>query len=288
MITKDYTMNRQTYPLSLSLTYEENTKLKGYLFYLHGGGLLFGTKEDLPAETIEFYCNHGFGIIGLDYGLSPYTKLPEILTDIQDGVDWFLNNQNLLPTPHLPWFLWGRSAGAYLCLISTLLKKFPYPSGVLSNYGYCFLEPGWYQSPSLFYKNPPLIPAPGFEHISSQGACTSATPETRYELYAYARQTGNWIPTFYNGKVKDFLREYTLLLHEIPLDYPPVFLTHALEDPDVPFTESKRLNELLPNSVFHPVSSKEHDFDKNTSSYAVKNMLEHSLEFLERYSSVQR
>lgn len=286
MIIKNFILERQSYPLSLALTYEEDTKLKGYLFYLHGGGLLFGTKGDLPAKTIEFYCKHGFGIIGLDYGLSPYTKIPEILTDIQAGVYWFLDNQDQLPVPDLPWYLWGRSAGAYLCLISTLLKKFPYPKGILSNYGYSFLEPDWYLSPSPYYKNLPLIPAPDYEHLSSQGYCTCATPDKRYELYAFARQSGNWIPAFYNGKIKDFLREYTFLLHEIPSNYPPVFLTHALEDPDVPYTESKRLNEILPISIFHPVSSKEHDFDKNTSSYAVRNMLEHSLEFLEKHSGL--
>lgn len=281
---QDFVISGTSYPLHASLIYNEDVALKGYLLYFHGGGLLFGKKDDLPIQAIDYYCRNGFGIVSFDYGLAPYTKLPEILSDIRDEVFWFLENQNCFPVPDLPWFLWGRSAGAYLCLISTLLKLIPYPSGILSYYGYGFLVPGWFETPNAYYNTFPICAFADFNGIlySNQdgGFYTSGALQTRYSFYVYARQTGMWISLFYEGKLKQFLRDYTFLLHEVPVDFPPVFLTHALQDPDVPFAESKALHQKLLNSVFYPVSASEHDFDRNADSYAARHIMELSCEFL--------
>lgn len=283
MERKDFVIPRSSYSLNASLTYMEEIELKGYLLYFHGGGLLFGTKDDLPEKMIDYYCRNGFGILSFDYGLSPYTKLPGILTDIKDEVSWFLDNQDFLPKAGLPWFLWGRSAGAYLCLISTLLKYIPYPNGILSYYGYGFLEPDWYHLPNPYYNGLPACSFSDFNVFMQEGPCTSAPLQERYSFYVHARQTGNWISLFYNGKTKNFLKKYTFLLHEVPADYPPVFLTHALQDPDVPFAESKALYQKLPSSVFYPVSSSEHDFDRDADSYTTNHILELSFSFLEEH-----
>lgn len=281
---KEFTIEGSSYDLPASLLYHEEVPLKGYLLYVHGGGLLFGTKDDLPEETIQTFCQEGFAILTLSYGLAPYTKLPEILKDLQTSIIWFQNHPELLPASDLPWFLWGRSAGAYLCLIGTLLKILPMPSGILSYYGYGFLEDGWYQTPNPFYCRFPQS-APDLEQLLKEGSCTSGALDQRYGLYVHARQQGNWIPFFFDGKQKEFLREYTFLLHDIPKDFPPVFMTHALQDPDVPFAESKRLKEKLPNAVLHPVSASEHDFDRNPDSFAARNATALTLEFLHQHLS---
>lgn len=276
-----FTIARSSYPLSVSLFYKEDISPKGYLLYFHGGGLLFGTREDLPKETVEFFCQNGFFILAFDYGLAPYTKFPEILLDVKDAILWFLNNQASLFIEKLPWFLWGRSAGAYLCLLSTLTSSHPYPNGILSYYGYGFLEPHWYQIPNDYYNQFPLTDDSDYSTLLLEGPCTCATLEKRYSLYVSARQTGQWISYFYDGKLKEFHRNYTALFHQIPKNYPPVFLTHALQDPDVPFAESKRLQERLPKATLVPISASCHDFDRNSKSYATIQVLEKSLEFLE-------
>lgn len=281
----NFVIPRKSYSLQATLTYKEDVTQKGYLLYFHGGGLLFGKKNDLQKEVMDFYIRNGFGIVSFDYGLAPYTKLPGILTDLKDGVCWFLKHQELFPVPNLPWFLWGRSAGAYLCLISTLLKMIPYPSGILSYYGYGFLEPDWFLQPNAYYNRFPASTSSDFDAFmngdSMDGFCTSGSLQTRYSIYVHARQTGTWIPLFYEGKCKDFLRKYTFLLHEVPEDFPPVFLTHALQDPDVPFAESKALQQKLPNCVFCPVFASEHDFDRNAESYTTRHVLEMSMAFLD-------
>lgn len=276
---KDFMIHREGYLLNASLTYDELVPQKGYVLYFHGGGLLFGNKDDLPKEMIDSFCSNGYGILAFEYGLAPGTKLPGILDDIRACVLWFLEYQTEFASRNLPWFLWGRSAGAYLCLIAVLLKKIPYPSGILSYYGYGFLEPDWYQTPNPYYSQFPVCLPSDCGSSPSNTVCTLGSLEVRYGLYVQARQRGDWISHFYEGKTKDFLKEYTFLLHEIPEDFPPVFLTHAFEDPDVPFEESKALSRKVPNSVFYPVASSEHDFDRNMSS-AAKRIVGLSCEFL--------
>lgn len=284
---EEFVISRESYSLQASLTYKEDVKLKAYLLYFHGGGLLFGFKEDLPKQVTDYYNKNGVGVLSFDYGLAPYTKLPDILEDIRHEVLWFLEHQELLPVQNLSWFLWGRSAGAYLCLLCTLLKKIPYPCGILSYYGYGFLEPDWFQLPNDYYNSLPACSSSDFDrflHHPSEGTpCTTGTLQTRYALYIHARQTGTWISLFYDGKIKDFLKEYSFLLNKVPADFPPVFLTHAFHDPDVPFAESKALHEKLPRSVFYPVSSSEHDFDRNVDSYTARHILELSYAFLEEH-----
>ena len=49
------------------------------VIYIHGGGLLWGTREEIQEEMVQFYLNNGFSLFSIDYRLAPETKLPDIL-----------------------------------------------------------------------------------------------------------------------------------------------------------------------------------------------------------------
>ena len=95
----------------------QNRKNKAIL-YLHGGGLLYGSKKDLPSMYIHLLQEAGYDLIALDYPLAPEASLSDILDCLQQGLDWFKHNAlSTLQLTSTDYFLFGRSAGAFLCLV---------------------------------------------------------------------------------------------------------------------------------------------------------------------------
>ena len=52
------------------------------VFYLHGGGLLYGERDDLPLPYIELLTKAGYTVIAADYPLAPESALPDIMAAI--------------------------------------------------------------------------------------------------------------------------------------------------------------------------------------------------------------
>ena len=60
---------------------------KEAIIYLHGGGLVFGQRDDLPLAYIESFTNAGHPVITLDYLLAPEVKLPTILATLKQTLE---------------------------------------------------------------------------------------------------------------------------------------------------------------------------------------------------------
>src|SRR4051812_46544802 len=56
--------------------------------WIHGGGLINGHREQVSAQVREFAKANGFVLVSLDYRLAPETKLPAILSDLEDAFRW--------------------------------------------------------------------------------------------------------------------------------------------------------------------------------------------------------
>lgn len=282
---KKRTIHVNDAPVNLQavLYQEELIPMKGVLLYFHGGGLLFGYKEDLPAYHIETLCENGYGILAFDYRLSPASSVDEIMEDVIRCINWYLDNCTTLFGKQLPYFLWGRSAGAYLCLMAGNKTFSQRPAGIISYYGYAFLVDDWFNTPAPYYQTLPLPETDILSDTEKSALCVKALPEQRYILYAKARQTGSWVRQFFNGREKDFYLNYTLRSAKDFSQYPPVFLTHSFHDPDVPYQESQRLAELLPRTQFHPVSGETHDFDRDADTWFVRDIIHKTVCFLDNH-----
>lgn len=121
------------------------------IVYIHGGGLVWGSKEDLKEEQIHFYLEDGFNIFSIDYRLAPETKLPEIKTDIADALLWVKQEG----TKHFNYdpnkiVVIGGSAGGFLSLLTGIFEV--KPNAIVSFYGYGDLTGDWAHRPS-----PPTI-----------------------------------------------------------------------------------------------------------------------------------
>ena len=266
------------YPKKASVYPAEGNCEKGAVLYFHGGGLLYGSREDLPEGHIQAVTGAGFTLVSFDYPLAPAAKLPDIYADVFSSIEYFLRNPEAFGCETGPYFLWGRSAGAYLCLLTAAKGNLSEaPSGILSYYGYGFLCDGWFLAPDPYYRSLPAVPAscldPLPKKISAEGSL-----EKHYSAYVYARQSGNWLSLLYEGRQKYFYTDYTLrLCGALPC---PLFAAHSTGDPDVPFSEYQ---ELLRRYHARPflVSGSEHDFDRNPYHPFTRKLLEESVRFME-------
>lgn len=285
--TTSVTLNRPGVPLGATVYRkgEESFLYKGVLLYFHGGGLVFGHRHDLPDTHICTFLNQGYAVIAFDYRLGPASKICDIMEDVCFSVNWYLKKQTQLFGQILPYYLFGRSAGAYLCLLAGKKEFTQNPAGILSYYGYTFLEDGWYQYPAPHYQKLAsalnVLDTTSMYHTAEKEVCTQAPPKQRYALYADARKSGTWLSCFHKGREKDFYLNYTFRGQTDFSQYPPTFLAHSLQDLDVPYMESKRLADLLPRAQLHTAGGSVHEFDEQ-KGFAAKEVLAKTCAFLEK------
>lgn len=262
-----------------TIYWEDSAAVRTALIYLHGGGLLYGNREDLPELHLETFTQAGYAIIALDYPLAPAARLPEITSDAIQSVNHY---GDILKTagidPDVPYFLWGRSAGAYLALlVGASAELTTEPAGILSYYGYGFLTDGWYDQPSFYYQSLPAVPESCLTSVPKEPHCVGPL-ETHYSVYVYARQKGLWKDLIYSGREKFFFLDYSLRLKDTLRA--PLFAAHSTGDNDVPFTEFNALAAKY-NPVKYIAAAGEHDFDRDTESPFTAELLEKTVAFVE-------
>lgn len=237
------------------------------ILYFHGGGLLYGERDDLPSAYVSELLEAGFTLVCADYPLSPETKLPDILMATRDLWHWFAGGC-LDKFGIKSYLLFGRSAGAYLALmLADYLTReglSPAPIGIIDLYGYYDLTDDFVWRPSEHYLTMPHISRSMVAPMMGTKPLSSAPKSTRFALYVYARQSGHW------GKLlgladKEVARRHSL--DDISLSrLPPLFIAASTGDEDVPYTASKHLLRVAPpGTVMKTVYYLEHDFDRDVS-----------------------
>ena len=280
MLTQDLITLSSKYGKKEATVYQNTAASpRAVLFYFHGGGLLYGTRDDLPDEHIHFLTDSGLMIIACNYPLAPAVGIEDIITDAESSIcelhSRFCADEQL----SLPYFLWGRSAGAYLCLLMAVRRNIPPCCGVISYYGYGLLTDGWFDQPNSFYNSLPAVDSSCTQHIPDQVHMSGAL-DTCYSLYVYTRQTGKWSQMISKCPAKQFYRDYTLRLSQ---NFPvPLFCAHSLHDPDVPFAEFQALAAKYTVQKYIAVS-KQHDFDRSASQSTLHDLLTYTLNFIDHH-----
>lgn len=288
--TREITIPSESYDKHATLYFDTEQKPKAYILYFHGGGLLFGTRTDLPKLHLESLTKAGYCIAAYDYPLAPAAKLEAIFEDVCASIRHYTENSPLyleayteasrtdIPAGPFPYFLWGRSAGAYLCLLAGARGSFAHkPAGILSYYGYGFLCDGWFMTPSNYYCSLPAVS----ESILNAASCAvhaGGDMNTHYSIYVYARQTGKWADLIYAGRQKFFYLDYTLrTCDKLPC---PLFCAHSTGDTDVPYSEFLELCTRYQAQRF-VASHSMHDFDRDEKSPVTARLMEATLKFLD-------
>lgn len=103
----------------LDIYFPTNKKNVATIVWFHGGGLSSGNKE-FPSALL----NQGFGIIAVNYRLSPNVKAPTYIEDAAAAVAWVFNNITKFGGDSNLIFISGHSAGGYLASMVGLDKKY--------------------------------------------------------------------------------------------------------------------------------------------------------------------
>lgn len=246
--------------LKASFYQSNHVETKAIILYFHGGGLVFGQRDDLPKQYIDLFTKNGLAILAVDYPLAPQAKLPLILETSFKITDYFVH-QFLTQKGTDHYFIMGRSAGAYLSLSAGLhARKFENKAlGILSLYGYYSLASAEFSSPSSYYLNYPKVKEGTISHLITKEEILSEGKQDRFLLYLFGRQRGNWMDFLLSSPEEK--SEFSLNKEQIKT-LAPLFLAAAKKDPDVPSRQSRQLANFHPSAELVLYDSDEHDFDR--------------------------
>lgn len=276
---KEILLSNASCPVKATIYKARQGKPKACILYFHGGGLLYGSRLDLPDLHVTRLTDAGYVIIAYDYPLAPAAKLETILNSVINSINHYILYPELYVFGELPYFLWGRSAGAYLCLLAAKDRRLLLPpAGILSYYGYGFLCDSWFDTPNNYYCSMPAVPDSCLKAVSGQIQVAGGL-DTHYSIYVYARQTGLWKSLFYQGRDKYFFLDFSLRTCEaLPA---PLFCAHSIHDTDVPYSEFLELCRRYQAEPFS-ASGEVHDFDRNETDPSAVCLLDATVEFLEK------
>lgn len=272
------------YPASAS------SKQAPLIIYIHGGGLIWGTRDDMEKRQLELYNNAGYHVFTIDYRLAPETKLPEIITDIQDCLDWVYSEgrEKMDFNPDKVAVI-GSSAGGYLALSTGTFET--RPKAIVSFYGYGNILGGWYRMPSRYFNKDKKVPEALARQLIGKEPVSAAPIEKRYGIYLLCRQQGKWLdyvtgmnPIFEADQLKRYCPVETA-----DASFPSTLLLHGDADKDVPYEESvnmaKRLTELGVTNKLITIPDGEHQFDLEMDKPIVQDAFKEVLAFLDKQLS---
>ncbi|MGB4610656.1 MAG: alpha/beta hydrolase [Saccharofermentanales bacterium] len=238
-----------------SITYSDpDIPHKSTIIYFHGGGFLYGRNNDLPEEYISLFIENGFRIISCTYLLAPDYRIDQSFLSAKEQVDALLSDKD-----DKPYFIFGRSAGAYLALKLGSLHRDIF-SGIIALYGYANFKDIAFQTPNKYYLAHQRIQDSTFQSIMAKRPLSVDDHPSRYLIYIYARQKGIWLDVLSQNN-RALFDDLDLSKKELR-QLPPTFLAIATDDRDVPFRHYKLTRKEIPDSELHLIESNVHDFDR--------------------------
>lgn len=271
--------HHQDLPLMASFYPAENRKEGLTLIYFHGGGLIYGNRDDLPTAYIELLNNHGYHLLTVDYPLIPEVTIAEITACLSAAIDWFkLEHNQLLGLGSANFCLFGRSAGAYLSLLLAHQHNNFQLKGIVSFYGYDRLDYPAFNQASSYYKKYPAVPFMTVYQLTQGAPKSQASINERFPIYLSYRQTGQWVKQLLGKNPQPDFSLTSKSLQELP----PTFLAASRDDQDVPFDISLKMAQQIPENYLYQVKELPHDFDADSRNPAAQEAYRQLINWLNR------
>ncbi|HYQ99099.1 MAG TPA: alpha/beta hydrolase [Casimicrobiaceae bacterium] len=218
---------------------------KPALVWIHGGGLIFGSRTVSPREPfVRALLERDFVVVSIDHRLAPETKLPGIVDDVRDAWRWLTDvGPGRFGIDPERVAMGGGSAGAYLSLMGGYLLE-PRPRAIASFWGYGDITAPWEADPSSHYREQYDVVTRAEAVASLAGpAADPSVAVDRSNFYLYCRQHGKWLEevTAHDPRDDDRWFDRYCPIRNVSAAFPPTILVHGTADTDVPHEESARL-----------------------------------------------
>lgn len=237
----------------------EDSQKRPVVVWLHGGALIMGSRTGVPKQLLELAEVERFVVVSLGYRLAPEAKLPEIISDLRDGLKWVRQSgPELFHAEPSRLVVAGASAGGYLALMSGIATD-DRPTAIVSYWGFGDVDGDWTTKPSDAYRKGKLISAEDAWAGVGQRVLT-ATNQTngrgRATFFLYLKQTGQWLNAVSGLDPKSDRDRITPFcpVRNVSPNYPPTLFLHGTADQDVPVEQSISMaRELERHGVPHEV-----------------------------------
>jgi acetyl esterase/lipase len=262
------------------------------IVWIHGGALIVGSRSGIIPYQLSNYLHAGFTVVSIDYRLAPETKLPGIIADLKDAIQWVREKgPDLFAIDPHQLMVIGHSAGGYLALMTGFCVS-PPPKAIVSFYGYGDIIGPWYSQPDPFYCAQGMIPPDrAFEPVGKI-PLSGSEGGNRFLFYLYCRQHGLW-PQEVAGQ--DPLQNPGWFspycpIQNVTASFAPALLIHGDQDTDVPYAQSVEMaaaleQHLVPHQ-FLTLHSRGHGFDGAADAAndpLVSGVFDRVVEFLQQH-----
>jgi acetyl esterase/lipase len=245
----------------------QDAKNRPVIVWIHGGALIMGNRDLEKSDfLLAFAKAEGCAVVSVDYRLAPETKLPDIISDIEEAFRWLAGDGakqfHLDPSRIV---VAGASAGGYLTLVTGYRVR-PRSRALVGLYG--FGDLGDWSTKPIPYPDPRKISR---EEAESQtdGTVISDSNERkgdRGSIFTYYRQNGLWpekVSGFARSSIADKITPFEPIRNVTP-DWPPTLLIHGTQDREVPYEQSELMAKKFKQKgvpfTLIPIDQGEHGF----------------------------
>ena len=211
--------------------------------WIHGGALINGHRASVSGRVKKGLLDAQIAILSIDYRLAPETKLPNIISDVEDAFRWLQNQGEKHGLDPKRVAVMGGSAGGYLTLTAGYRVK-PRPRALVALWGYGDLVGPWYSKPSPHprHHRSKLSKKDAWAQVSGSPISDSRSRKGNGgAFYQYCRQQGSW-PSAVSGGWNPHTEPekfYPYMpVKNVDEDYPATILIHGTKDTDVPYEQS--------------------------------------------------
>lgn len=241
--------------IKLDVHRANDTVLRPLFVWIHGGALISGGRQSIPraAKTL---LNAGYCVASIDYRLAPESKLPAIISDLEDAFRWLrANGREKLHADPDTLAVMGESAGGYLALTAGFRVQ-ARPAVVVAFFGYGEVISSWYADPSPHARhlNSKMTDAEMAAYEAGPPVANARDRVAKGGYYSMTRRLGVW-PQKVSGcdpvKEKTRFMPY-MAAYNVTAEYPPTLLIHGNVDTDVPYEQSQIMaREFTKHGVAH-------------------------------------
>jgi acetyl esterase/lipase len=225
------------------------------------------TLGGVTRFLLAFAKTKGCAVVSIDYRLAPETKLPDIISDIEEAFRWLAGSgakQFHLDPRRI--VVAGESAGGYLTLVTGYRVR-PKPKALVALYGFGDLIGDWSSKPNPYPRYNLRKISRDEAESQTDGTVISDSNERKGDgglIYMYYRQNGLWpeeVSGFARSTIADKITPFEPIRNVTP-DWPPTLLIHGTRDTDVPYEQSelmaKKFKQKRVPFSFIPIDHGEH------------------------------